>query len=139
MKVGVITLMTALLFALPALAGTGPDCGLLDTDSDGTFDWCDNCSATANAAQTDGDSDGYGNLCDADLNNNGQVDGGDFVMLGLYWGQAVPPIGAAPLAVDINDNGQVDGGDFVILGATWGGFPGPACGNPPGTPCPHVP
>ena len=132
MKVGGITFITALLFAWPAFAGT-IDCGPTDTDSDGVYDLCDNCSSTANVSQTDADFDGYGNACDADFDNNGGVDLGDLTLLGANWNQTVPP---APAQLDTNDSGGVDLADLTLLGATWGQLPGPACGAPVGTPCP---
>jgi len=131
MKVGVITLMTALLFALPALAGspcTGPD-----TDSDGHVDICDNCDAIANATQTDDDSDGFGDICDCDYNGDLLCDGSDFLTLGTWFGQGVPP---APPHVDQDDSLIVDGGDFLAFGPGFGAPPGSSCGHPKGTPCP---
>jgi hypothetical protein len=139
MKVGVITLMTALLFALPALAGPVDPCGPVDTDSDGTFDLCDNCSSSANPTQLDADSDGFGNRCDADFDQSGIVGGGDFSLLGQNWNQAIPPGGTGFPPVDADESGIIGGGDFSLLGQTWNQLPGPACGNPQGTPCPHVP
>ncbi len=45
----------------------------VDTDGDGVVDGLDNCVLVANPSQYDADGDGYGNLCDADLNNSGGV------------------------------------------------------------------
>jgi len=39
-------------------------CADADTDSDGIFDWEDNCVTIANSNQADGDGDGVGNVCD---------------------------------------------------------------------------
>jgi hypothetical protein len=50
---------------------------LPDTDNDGWPDMADNCSHTANENQFDADKDGFGNLCDPDLDNNGKVDEDD--------------------------------------------------------------
>ena len=53
---------------------------ITDGDSDGVPDNFDNCSVTANGplastgscdGQEDGDLDGYGNICDTDVNNDG--------------------------------------------------------------------
>lgn len=41
-----------------------------DSDSDGFRDFIDNCSIDFNPDQFDSNGDGYGNLCDADLNND---------------------------------------------------------------------
>jgi len=38
---------------------------------------------------------------------------------------------------DMLENGVIDGGDFALFVSGFQrGFPGPACGNPLGTPCP---
>ncbi len=42
-----------------------------DGDNDGIADHQDNCSQHANPRQIDSDNDGFGNLCDIDLNNSG--------------------------------------------------------------------
>jgi len=131
MKVGVITLMTALLFALPAWAG--PACPGPDTDSDGVNDVCDNCSAKANATQQDDDSDGYGDICDCDYDNDNACAGSDFLILGGNFGKSVPP---CPAVVDQDDDLACAGSDFLLFGGGFGQPPGPACGNPKGTPCP---
>jgi hypothetical protein len=41
-----------------------------DSDGDGVADRTDNCTLVANADQRDTDADGYGNVCDADLDND---------------------------------------------------------------------
>jgi len=46
----------------------------LDSDSDGVGDNFDNCTLVSNPEQRDSDSDGYGNICDPDINNDGFVD-----------------------------------------------------------------
>ena len=138
MKVGVITLMTALLFALPALAGTDP-CPGPDWDSDGTPDVCDNCSEVVNAQQYDGDQDGYGDACDCDYSAsaNNACDGGDFIQFAGKFGTTVPPTNCE---YDHANNGAVDGGDFIAFAGLFGKLPGPACqaapGGTTGIPCP---
>jgi hypothetical protein len=49
-----------------------------DTDGDGVKDTLDNCWDAVNFFQNDTDSDGCGNLCDADYDNSGTVAFGDF-------------------------------------------------------------
>jgi hypothetical protein len=83
MKVGLITMMSAFLLALPAFlvapaAMAGNDECLLgedltDTDGDGVIDCADNCVNVANASPNDCDTDmdGYGNACDGDFDNGG--------------------------------------------------------------------
>ncbi len=41
-----------------------------DTDGDGVVDDLDNCTEIANADQRDSNGDGFGNVCDTDLNND---------------------------------------------------------------------
>ena len=54
----------------------------LDTDGDGFNDLLyDNCTLVANPNQLDTDADGYGNICDADFNNDDFVNSVD---LGLF-------------------------------------------------------
>jgi hypothetical protein len=45
-----------------------------DSDDDGTGDATDNCPTLPNAAQTDTDSDDYGDFCDSDDDNDGLLD-----------------------------------------------------------------
>jgi hypothetical protein len=135
MKVGIITLLSSLLLALPALAGPPDPCaGVPDGDGDGFCNTIDNCSSFANPSQTDGDQDGYGDACDCDFSTsaNGGCDGGDFGAFVATFGTAVPPTNCE---FDMIANGGVDGGDFGRFVSLFGGLPGPACDNAPGTPC----
>ena len=84
-------LSTAFLFI--AFVATAHD----DTDGDGVLDVDDNCILVANAGpnpnkpeqgQKDSDDDGFGNICDADLNNDCVVGVPDFLEIlswPLYW------------------------------------------------------
>jgi hypothetical protein len=49
----------------------------LDSDGDGVNDDVDNCPSIANANQTDTDTDGVGNACDADDDGDGVTDAQD--------------------------------------------------------------
>ena len=97
----------------------------LDTDGDGVPDSTDNCKLVSNVTQLDTDSDGYGNICDADLNNSGTVTAADFAMLRAVLGQSAVSSAAAANA-DLNGSGTVTVADFAILRAALGKNPGPS-------------
>jgi glucose/arabinose dehydrogenase len=99
-----------------------------DADSDGVADSNDNCRLVANgplapdaggASQHDADNDGYGNLCDADLNNSGLTTSADYFILrsALNTGEPV---------ADLNHSGLVTSADYFILRARLNTPPGPS-------------
>ncbi|MEO1574667.1 MAG: thrombospondin type 3 repeat-containing protein, partial [Pseudomonadota bacterium] len=53
----------------------------VDTDGDGVTDDLDNCTLAPNAAQRDSNGDGFGNVCDADLDNDCIVNAVDLGLL----------------------------------------------------------
>lgn len=91
---------------------------LPDTDNDTIFEPFDNCPTVANVAQTDCDSDGCGNVCDADFDNNGAVGGSDFLSFARKFGQnsCVHDIGLP------GPDGEVSGDDFLRFGMLWGKY-----------------
>jgi hypothetical protein len=92
---------------------------LWDRDLDGVLDTVDNCLETPNASQLDADSDGFGNACDADLNNDGSVGLDDIVqMLGSLNTNADP-------AADLNGDGFVGLDDVGAALGMLGTPPGP--------------
>ena len=110
----------------------GPRCDMgavespiVDVDADGVLDALDNCTRVVNATQLDVDGDGYGNICDADLNNNGFVSVVDFALLRSVLGQ---PASASPTAAaaDMNGSGSVTVADYGLLRARLGTAPGPS-------------
>ena len=96
-----------------------------DSDGDGVPDTADNCTVVVNADQLDANGDGYGNLCDGDLNNSGFVTTADFGLLRSVLGQ---PASSGPLAAaaDMNGSGTVTTADFGLLRAALGMAPGPS-------------
>ncbi len=91
----------------------------VDADSDGVFDVYDNCTLAANATQVDADGDGFGNICDPDLNNDGIVNTGDLnIFRGLLFS-------ADPVA-DFNSDGTVNTGDLNIMRSYLFQPPGPS-------------
>ena len=112
------------------LGGDGSDIGAYedgvpDTDGDGINDTADNCSLVSNANQLDADGDGYGNICDADLNNSGTVTTADFGILRSVLNQSAGA-SATAAAADLNGSGTVTTADFAILRARLNTAPGPS-------------
>ena len=97
----------------------------VDSDGDGVPDAVDNCSNVSNANQLDADGDGYGNLCDADLNGSGTVTSADFGLLRSVLGQAAG-FSATAAASDMNGSGTVTSADFALMRARLGSMPGPS-------------
>ena len=142
MKVGVLaTTMFALLIGFPiaSFAGLAPD-----ADGDGIPDVLDKCtidSRNATAPATcDHDTDGYGNVCDPDFNQDNAVTSADFGMLFVPAFKGSDPA-PWPQGMDMNCDGSVTSADFGMFfvpkfkGGLGGAKPGPsgiACAGQPG-------
>jgi probable HAF family extracellular repeat protein len=87
-----------------------------DNDGDGL---CDNWETSG----IDGDGDGYGNVCDADLNNNGVVNVGDLSLFRQRFG-------SSDAAANFNGLGVVNAADLAIFRALFGAPPGPSATAP---------
>jgi uncharacterized membrane protein len=127
-------------FVLVSGAGT-PPCPA-DADSDGVCDNVDHCLGIANAAQNDADSDGYGNICDTDVDNNCVTGSSDISAVISAFGTP------APTPYDVDDNGVTGSSDISKVISSFGVVPGPSgnpcalCPSPVGTgagACPGVP
>ncbi len=92
---------------------------LPDADGDGISDARDNCSQVANPGQGDADDDGYGNRCDADLNNDGFVNFADLGLFKLAFGSSDP-------VADFDESGFVNFSDLAIMRTAFGAPPGPS-------------
>ncbi len=90
-----------------------------DADNDQVDDGSDNCLGIANTSQRDSDGDGYGNICDADLDNNGKVNFADLAMFRSAFGSADPNY-------DLNDDARVNFADLAVLKSLFGKPPGPS-------------
>ena len=104
----------------------------VDSDGDIIGDNSDNCTLIANPNQRDTDGDGFGNICDADLNADVQVNLSDFSLFRGVFGSIAPgvvPFIAADHA-DFNADGQVNLSDFSIFRGMFGNAPGPSGLNP---------
>jgi len=90
-----------------------------DSDLDGIANNEDNCSRVANADQRDTNADDFGNACDADLNDDGIVNGIDSGLFRAAFGSADPH-------ADFNGDGVVNALDSGIFRRGYGAPPGPA-------------
>jgi hypothetical protein len=117
-----------LLWGTPAFAGTAPD-----DDGDGVGDQIDNCSNVSNTDQIDTDADDCGNKCDADYDQSGTPDGGDFGTFAFAFGTS----SQEQCHTGVITGCTVDGADFGFFAFAFGVTPGPsgtggttACPNP---------
>ncbi len=112
----VVEMVTASPVSIQVLASN-------DVDGDGVGDNTDNCTQVPNVLQLDTDLDGYGNFCDADLNNDLSVNLSDYSSFRTAFSTADP-------VADFNGDGSVDLTDFSLFRAMFGNAPGPSGLNP---------
>lgn len=98
------------------LAGTAIQA---DGDTDGVADAEDNCTLVSNPDQRDTNGDGYGNACDADLDNDGSI---NFIDLGIMKAEFFGNYADA----DLNGDGFVNFVDLGIMKDAFFGTPGPS-------------
>jgi hypothetical protein len=106
-----LTIAINSLFASVALA-------IADSDSDGVLDSADNCLLSPNPLQRDTDSDGYGNFCDPDFDNNLIVNAADLAYTKTKFFTIDPD-------ADLNGDGIVNAADLAILKTYFFREPGP--------------
>lgn len=90
-----------------------------DGDGDGILDGADNCLGLVNVSQLDTDGDGYGNHCDADLNQDGVV---NFLDLGLFRQRFM----STDPDADLDGSGVVNAADLGLLKFGFFAPPGPS-------------
>ena len=91
-----------------------------DTDGDQIDDNVDNCTLVANADQRDTDADGYGNLCDADLDQDNVINFSDLGLMKAVF------FDAGNLDADLDGDGVVNFTDLGLMKAAFFGPPGPS-------------
>jgi hypothetical protein len=92
---------------------------LPDADADGVIDAADNCVNVSNANQRDTNGDGYGNICDADLNNDNIVNISDLALFRAAFGTADPD-------ADFTNDGVVNISDLATFKSLFNNAPGPS-------------
>jgi hypothetical protein len=90
-----------------------------DQDGDGVSDEVDNCTLVPNPDQRDTDGDGYGNVCDADLNEDGMVNFQDLAVFRQKFASGDPD-------ADFDGNGIVNFADLARLRVLFLKPPGPS-------------
>ena len=90
-----------------------------NTDADSTLDHRDNCLLVTNPGQRDTNGDGFGNICDADLNGDLTVNLSDFGLFRRAFSTGNPD-------ADFNGDGIVNMSDFSIFRSMYGSAPGPS-------------
>jgi hypothetical protein len=113
--------MKRTIFGVVVLLSCAFEASAQDFDFDGVADIADNCSERPNYRQMDPDLDGYGNSCDADFDQDGDVGQDD---LDFFYGCSDP-------VCDLDEDGFVGSiADFLAFRALFGFPPGPS-----GLPC----
>ncbi|MFK8029523.1 MAG: putative Ig domain-containing protein, partial [Gammaproteobacteria bacterium] len=92
---------------------------LSDVDADTVPDGQDNCTNVLNPDQRDTNGDGFGNVCDADLNNDGIVNFSDLSIL-------VNLVFSSDPDADLDGDGSVNFGDVAIFRDLFLMPPGPS-------------
>jgi hypothetical protein len=90
-----------------------------DSDADKILDTMDNCTQVANLIQRDTDSDGYGNTCDPDFDNNLIVNASDLAFFKTKFF-------TADVDADLNGDNVVNAADLAILKTMFFKPPGPS-------------
>lgn len=110
--------------------------GAGDSDGDGHRDFADNCRDVANADQRDTDNDGYGNVCDADLDNSASVNFFDLQILRrAFFSRPGQPTWNPD--ADLNGDNVVNFTDLGAMTALFFAPPGPSGMSCAGAiPCP---
>jgi hypothetical protein len=108
-------------------SGGGPQIGQLyfpddapDTDSDGVPDGADNAYLVANPAQSDSDGDGFGDVSDCDIDNDGFFGRAELSRLVDAFGRTATGSTEFPAELDFNHDDAIDFADFGNLKSRWG-------------------
>ena len=131
---------TPVSFTAQASVSSSTSAPAVDTDGDGIIDNRDNCIDVSNTSQLDTNSDGYGNMCDADYDNDGIVGLSDY---GIFRNSYQTEVGSPGYNVDVDKDGDsiIAIGEFGLISAQMEAqVPGPSGLSCAGTiPCVATP
>jgi hypothetical protein len=96
-----------------------------DYDGDGILNKYDNCIEAYNPDQKDPNLDGYGLICDPDVNNNGNTTSNDYDICWNALGSTPGQSNWNP-DCDFNDNNEIDSSDIQFINNNIGMPPGPS-------------
>ncbi len=92
----------------------------IDVDVDGIVNLGDNCVVRPNSDQRDPNQDGFGAMCDPDLNQDLITNFGDFAQFVSVF------VGAYEENSDFNGDGVINFGDLGVMATGFGLAPGPS-------------
>lgn len=90
-----------------------------DTDHDGIPDGADNAYLVPNPDQIDSDGDGFGDVSDCDVDNDGLVGRAELSQLVDAYGRSAADAGFIA-ELDFNHDEKLDFEDFALLKSRWG-------------------
>jgi hypothetical protein len=122
-----IRLVNAIVIVVALFFFAGAAGAQVDEDLDTIPNDSDNCTYVPNKGQEDEDGDGYGNICDADFNNDGIVGTPDFLILGQCMSLPGQGAGNECRHCDLNSDHRVNGRDYDLFDELFGLPPGPSC------------
>ncbi|MEQ6340462.1 MAG: dockerin type I domain-containing protein [Gammaproteobacteria bacterium] len=111
---------------MTASSGFTPFGAQADSDSDGVPDYADNCLKIPNPDQLDSDGDGYGNICDGDLNNDNMTNSLDLGLFKRAFGPTSTANDDLKDAADFNGDRRVNSLDLGTFKKLFGLPPGPS-------------
>jgi hypothetical protein len=90
-----------------------------DTDTDGVPDGADNAYLVPNPDQADSDGDGFGDVSDCDVDNDGLIGRAELSRLVDAYGRSAADVGFVA-ELDFNHDRRLDAQDFALLKSRWG-------------------
>lgn len=122
-RLTLLRMASVIFVSVGALFFAGSTLAAIDSEGDTVGDLVDNCTEVANPDQRDSDGDGFGNRCDADLNNDGNTGFADLDLLRASLFSSKNP------AADLTGDGFTGFADLATLKKNFSLAPGPGIGQ----------